>query len=350
MADEPTVLHPLPALLTLAAYLEGRVRAGQQRIWMSEPARQALKEMIRMKPGRMEMRPVVVASVAREPVVEAAKVETEVEVPKPETVSKEMPVVEIVPESVVPVVPVEEVPKVETVPEREAPVMPVVLVERTREEKEEALAAVKARAEVGERARALGTLRETMVFAVGNPDSPLMLVGEAPGAEEEKQLEPFVGPAGQLLDKMLAAMGLDRGGVYISNLCKFRPAMSGGAQGTGNRAPTAAEMAACVEFVREEIAIIRPRVIVALGATASEGLLGRKVAITRERGQWQTFEGIPLMLTLHPSYLLRAAQEGPVRGNAEKRKAWEDLLAVMDRLGMPVSEKQRGFFRKVPRE
>ena len=348
MADEPTVLHPLPALLTLAAFMEGRQRAGQQRIWMSEPARQALKEIIRMKPGRMEMRPVVVASVPREPVV----------VPKEETVSKEMPaveaeVVETVPEvEIIPgsVVPVVEVPKVETVPERDAPVMPVVSVERTREEKEEALAAVKARAEIGERARALGTLRERMVFAVGNPDSPLILVGEAPGAEEEKQGEPFVGPAGQLLDKMLLAMGLDRGCVYISNLCKFRPAMSGGAQGTGNRAPTAAEMAACVEFIREEIAIIRPRVIVALGATASEGLLGRKVAITRERGQWQTFEGIPLMLTLHPSYLLRAAQEGPVRGNAEKRKAWEDLLAVMGRLGMPISEKQRGYFRKVPRE
>ena len=332
MADEPTVLHPLPALLTLAAFMEGRQRAGQQRIWMSEPARQALKEMIRMKPGRMEMRPVVVARepVAAEP-VEAAAVE---------------PKEEIVLESVE-TVPVVVVPKVEALVEREVPVVPV---ERTREEKEVALAAVKVRAEIGERARALGTLRETMVFAVGNPDSPLMLVGEAPGAEEEKQGEPFVGPAGQLLDKMLVAMGLDRGGIYISNLCKFRPAISGGAQGTGNRAPTAAEMEACVEFVREEIAIIRPRVIVALGATASEGLLGRKVAITRERGQWQTFEGIPLMLTLHPSYLLRAAQEGPLRGNAEKRKAWEDLLAVMDRLGMPVSEKQRGFFRKVPRE
>lgn len=343
MADEPTVLHPLPALLTLAAFMEGRQRAGQQRIWMSEPARQALKEMIRMKPGRMEMRPVVVARepVAAEP-VEAAAVEP-----------KEEPKEEIVLESVE-TVPVVVVPKVEAlveaVVEREAPVIPVVPVERTREEKEVALAALKVRAEIGERARALGTLRETMVFAVGNPDSPLMLVGEAPGAEEEKQGEPFVGPAGQLLDKMLVAMGLDRGGIYISNLCKFRPAISGGAQGTGNRAPTAAEMEACVEFVREEIAIIRPRVIVALGATASEGLLGRKVAITRERGQWQTFEGIPLMLTLHPSYLLRAAQEGPVRGNAEKRKAWEDLLAVMDRLGMLVSEKQRGFFRKVPRE
>ena len=338
MADETIVLHPLPALLTLAAYMEGRVRAGQQRIWMSEPARQALKEMIRMKPGRMEMRPVVVASVAREPVAaEPAEAAAE-----PKEVSKEVPKQEIVPEIVVPEV-------VETVLERDASVMPEVSVERTREEKEVALAAVKARAEIGERARGLGTLRETMVFAVGNPDSLLMLVGEAPGAEEEKQGEPFVGPAGQLLDKMLVAMGLDRGGVYISNLCKYRPAISGGAQGTGNRAPTAAEMAACVEFVREEIEIIRPRVIVALGATASEGLLGRKVAITRERGQWQTFEGIPLMLTLHPSYLLRAAQEGPVRGNAEKRKAWEDLLAVMDRLGMPVSEKQRGFFRKVPR-
>ncbi len=332
MADEPTVLHPLPALLTLAAFMEGRQRAGQQRIWMSEPARQALKEMIRMKPGRMEVRPVVVASVV-EP--------------------KEEPKEEIVLERVE-TVPVVMVPKVETVVgtvvEREEPMVSVMVVERTREEREVALAAVKARAEIGERARGLGTLRDTMVFAVGNPDSPLMLVGEAPGAEEEKQGEPFVGPAGQLLDKMLVAMGLDRGGVYISNLCKFRPAISGGAQGSGNRAPTAEEMAACVEFVREEIAIIRPRVIVALGATASEGLLGRKVAITRERGQWQTFEGIPLMLTLHPSYLLRAAQEGPVRGNAEKRKVWEDLLAVMDRLGMLVSEKQRGFFRKVPRE
>jgi DNA polymerase len=332
MADEPTVLHPLPALLTLAAFMEGRQRAGQQRIWMSEPARQALKEMIRMKPGRMEVRPVVVASVV-EP--------------------KEEPKEEIVLERVE-TVPVVMVPKVETVVgtvvEREEPMVSVMVVERTREEREVALAAVKARAEIGERARGLGTLRDTMVFAVGNPDSPLMLVGEAPGAEEEKQGEPFVGPAGQLLDKMLVAMGLDRGGVYISNLCKFRPAISGGAQGSGNRAPTAEEMAACVEFVREEIAIIRPRVIVALGATASEGLLGRKVAITRERGQWQTFEGIPLMLTLHPSYLLRAAQEGPVRGNAEKRKVWEDLVAVMDRLGMLVSEKQRGFFRKVPRE
>ena len=338
MADEPTVLHPLPALLTLAAFMEGRQRAGQQRIWMSEPARQALKEMIRMKPGRMEVRPVVVASVPREPVVEAAVVE-----PKEEIVLER-----------VETVPVVMVPKVETVVgtvvEREEPMVSVMVVERTREEKEVALAAVKARAEIGERARGLGTLRDTMVFAVGDPDSPLMLVGEAPGAEEEKQGEPFVGPAGQLLDKMLVAMGLDRGGVYISNLCKFRPAISGGAQGSGNRAPTAEEMAACVEFVREEIAIIRPRVIVALGATASEGLLGRKVAITRERGQWQTFEGIPLMLTLHPSYLLRAAQEGPVRGNAEKRKVWEDLVAVMDRLGMLVSEKQRGFFRKVPRE
>jgi DNA polymerase len=328
MADEPTVLHPLPALLTLAAFMEGRQRAGQQRIWMSEPARQALKEMIRMKPGRMEVRPVVVASVVE---------------PKEEIVLER-----------VETVPVVMVPKVETVVgtvvEREEPMVSVMVVERTREEKEVALAAVKARAEIGERARGLGTLRDTMVFAVGDPDSPLMLVGEAPGAEEEKQGEPFVGPAGQLLDKMLVAMGLDRGGVYISNLCKFRPAISGGAQGSGNRAPTAEEMAACVEFVREEIAIIRPRVIVALGATASEGLLGRKVAITRERGQWQTFEGIPLMLTLHPSYLLRAAQEGPVRGNAEKRKVWEDLVAVMDRLGMLVSEKQRGFFRKVPRE
>ena len=230
------------------------------------------------------------------------------------------------------------------------PAPAVVTAALTREEKDAALAALKARAEAGEEARALGTLRDTMVFAVGNPDSPVIFVGEAPGADEEKQREPFVGPAGQLLDKMLAAMGLARSSIYISNLCKFRPAIAGETQGSTNRPPTAAEMNACLMYIREEIAIIRPQVIVALGATASEGLLGRKVAITRERGQWHAFAGIPLMLTLHPSYLLRAAQDGPVRGNAEKRKVWEDLLAVMQRLGLPVSEKQRSYFRGVPRD
>jgi DNA polymerase len=103
-------------------------------------------------------------------------------------------------------------------------------------------------------------------------------------------------------------------------------------------------MAACLPFLHREIEIIRPTVIVALGATAAEGLLGRGVSITRERGTWHEFAGIPLMLTVHPSYLLRCAQNGPETELAEKRKSWEDMLSVMEKLDLPISEKQRGFF------
>jgi DNA polymerase len=188
-----------------------------------------------------------------------------------------------------------------------------------------------------------------MVFAAGNPHSPLMLVGEAPGAEEEKRGEPFVGPAGQLLDRILSAMGFDRSTVYITNICKFRPALEEPSQGSRNRPPTTAEMNACLPFLHREIEIIRPSVIVALGATAAEGLLGRKVSITRERGSWHEFAGIPLMLTVHPSYLLRCAQQGPETELAEKRKSWEDMLAVMEKLSLPISDKQRGFFRSARR-
>ncbi|HEY1050588.1 MAG TPA: uracil-DNA glycosylase, partial [Prosthecobacter sp.] len=137
----------------------------------------------------------------------------------------------------------------------------------TREEKLEALRLV---AQDWEPALHMESLRKTMVFAVGNPHASLMFVGEAPGAEEEKLREPFVGPAGQKLTAIIKAMGLDRSQVYISNICKFRPAMDN--QGSGNRKPTAEEMRACLPFVLTEIDLIQPKVIVALGATAAEGL------------------------------------------------------------------------------
>src|SRR5207248_6423084 len=133
--------------------------------------------------------------------------------------------------------------------------------------------------------------------------SPLMFVGEAPGADEDVQGEPFVGRAGQLLTRMIAAMGLSRQTVYIANILKCRPDTPG--ESFGNRKPTPEEMEPCIPYLHEQIDLIQPKVIVALGGTAVEGLLGKTLGITRLRGQWQTYRNIPLMPTFHPSFLLR---------------------------------------------
>jgi DNA polymerase len=186
-----------------------------------------------------------------------------------------------------------------------------------------------------------GSLRDIMVFAVGNPHSPLMFIGEAPGAEEERRGEPFVGPAGQLLTKIIKTMGLERSDVYISNVVKYRPAIAGGPQGEKNRKPEAAEMTAGRPHLVREIEIIQPRVIVTLGGAATEGLLGEAVAITRVRGCFREFQGIAVMPTFHPSYLLRSASL------SDRRKLWEDILEVMERLAMPITDKQRRFFSAV---
>lgn len=188
-----------------------------------------------------------------------------------------------------------------------------------------------------------------IVFGVGHLDAAIMFVGEAPGADEEDQGEPFVGRAGQLLNRMIKAMGLAREQVYIGNILNWRPAMGGrnadGSQ-TGNRPPTQEEMACCLPFIRAQIAIIQPKVIVALGKTAVDGLLGpdRFKSMGAARGAWHEYAGTPLRATYHPSYLLR--QEGLVSAAAKKikRDAWEDLLAVMERAGVPISEKQRNYF------
>lgn len=205
---------------------------------------------------------------------------------------------------------------------------------------EEKLAALRVMAETWEPARAMTSLRKTMVFAVGNPQASLMFVGEAPGAEEEKLREPFVGPAGQKLTAIIKAMGLDRPQVYISNICKFRPAMDN--QGNGNRKPDAAEMKACLPFVLTEIDLIKPKVIVALGATAAEGL-GIPGSVGSLRGRFHSTSGIPTMVTYHPSYLLREEKTGD--GIRAKRAVWEDMLKVMTQLGLPISDKQRGYFQ-----
>jgi DNA polymerase len=159
--------------------------------------------------------------------------------------------------------------------------------------------------------------RTNIVFGVGNPRAELVFVGEGPGAEEDKQGIPFVGAAGQLLTKMIEAMKFRRDEVYICNVVKCRP--------PNNRNPEPDEIEACEPFLKAQLRALQPKVIVALGKFAAQTLLRDATAITRLRGQWRSYEGIPLMPTFHPAYLLR--QPG------DKRLAWADLQEVMKRFG-----------------
>jgi DNA polymerase len=181
-----------------------------------------------------------------------------------------------------------------------------------------------------------------VVLGVGSLDAKIMFVGEAPGAEEEIQGEPFVGPAGQLLTKMIQAMGLKRSDVYIGNIMNWRPQMPtvAGREQVGNRPPTEEEMRYCLPFLRAQIEVVNPDLLVALGSTAAQGLLGfgSFKALGDIRGKWHEFAGKPLMVTYHPSYILRN------QSNRSKRMIWEDLLKVMERATLPISEKQRGYF------
>lgn len=176
------------------------------------------------------------------------------------------------------------------------------------------------RDEIGECTRcALHTGRNKLVFGDGNPAARLMFVGEGPGADEDAQGLPFVGKAGQLLDAILEkGMGLKREQVYIANIVKCRP--------PNNRKPEPAEMASCMPYLTQQLALIKPRVIVALGATAVQGMIGSSEGITRLRGKWKLYKGtIPIMPTFHPAYLLRTP--------AAKREVWADLQEVMKHLG-----------------
>jgi DNA polymerase len=174
------------------------------------------------------------------------------------------------------------------------------------------------REEIGECTRCkLAPGRTRLVFGVGNPRAELLFVGEGPGADEDRQGEPFVGRAGQLLTKMIEAMGYRREEVYIANVVKCRP--------PENRNPEPDEMDACEPFLRAQIRAVGPKAIVALGKIAAQTLLRDPTPISRLRGRWATYEGVRLMPTFHPAYLLRSPEE--------KKKAWEDLQLVMKALG-----------------
>lgn len=173
------------------------------------------------------------------------------------------------------------------------------------------------RAELGECTRCkLHTTRKSIVFGVGDPDAPLMFVGEGPGEQEDKRGEPFVGPAGELLDKMIEAMGWTRDSVYINNIVMCRP--------PGNRNPQPDEVAACKPFLEARIGAIAPRIIVALGRPAANTLLGIDAPISSLRGKFHDRNGVKVMPTFHPAYLLREPDK--------KREAWADLKLVMAEL------------------
>lgn len=173
------------------------------------------------------------------------------------------------------------------------------------------------RAEMGQCQRCkLHSGATNLVFGEGAADARLMFIGEAPGAEEDLQGRPFVGPAGQLLNNLLSKLGLPREEVYITNVVKSRP--------PGNREPEAEEIEACLPFLRQQIAAIRPRVIVTLGRVATQALLGSKEPLTRLRGKWQKYGNIRVMPTFHPSYLLRFPRE--------RHKTWVDMQRVMEYL------------------
>jgi len=157
--------------------------------------------------------------------------------------------------------------------------------------------------------------RKNMVFGQGNPDTDLMFIGEGPGEEEDLQGLPFVGRSGQLLDKIITAMNLDRTKIYIANIVKCRP--------PGNRNPSEEEIEKCLPFLEKQISIIRPKVICVLGAVAFNVLAGKKLPITKNRGKWYEYKGIKMMPTFHPSYLLR-------NYTRETRAAvWDDMKEIM---------------------
>ena len=174
----------------------------------------------------------------------------------------------------------------------------------------------------------LGETRKNLVFGVGNPRARLVFVGEGPGADEDAQGEPFVGDAGKMLNRIISAMELKREDVYICNVVKCRPPQ--------NRPPEIDEVSTCSPFLLRQLHSVKPEVIVALGTSAAQALLQTKVPISKLRGKFHDFHGMPLMPTYHPSYLLRTG------GNSDSFwSVWDDMIQVLQFLKLPVPDKSR---------
>lgn len=206
-------------------------------------------------------------------------------------------------------------------------VMQKTMNEQNEPEKHETLEQI--RKSLGECQRCkLGATRKNLVFGAGNPEARLVFVGEGPGADEDKQGEPFVGDAGKMLNRIIAAMELKREDVYICNVVKCRPPQ--------NRPPESDEVGSCSPFLLRQLRSVRPEAIVALGSSAAQALLQTKVPISKLRGKFHDFHGIPLMPTYHPSYLLRSG------GNSDSFwSVWDDMTQVLQLLNLPVPNKSR---------
>ncbi len=173
------------------------------------------------------------------------------------------------------------------------------------------------------RCKELAATRTQTVFGVGRIDPDVCFIGEAPGADEDAQGEPFVGKAGQLLTRIIEAMGMKRADVYICNILRCRP--------PGNRQPLPDEAAHCREWLEKTLALVRPKIICALGASAVKYLTGTGTGITRLRGKFLDYRGTPVLCTFHPSYLLRDP--------TKKREVWEDMKTLLTRLGRPIPQR-----------
>jgi uracil-DNA glycosylase len=199
---------------------------------------------------------------------------------------------------------------------------PVAAPAMSSEEKRKALQELNEKHVVGcPRCPVLVRNRTQTVFGVGNPDAALVFVGEAPGADEDAQGEPFVGAAGRLLNRIIEACAMKREDVYICNILKCRP--------PGNRTPLPDEIANCFPYLEQQLAIIRPKFLCALGAVAAQALLGTTQSIGKLRGRFHSYQGIPVLCTYHPAYLLRSPEK--------KREVWEDMKMLLARMGRPVT-------------
>jgi DNA polymerase len=190
----------------------------------------------------------------------------------------------------------------------------------SREQRQEALAALAKRVSQCTRCAGLASTRRQTVFGVGELDPELCFIGEAPGADEDRLGEPFVGRAGQLLDRIIAACGMKRQEVYICNILRCRP--------PGNRTPLPDEAANCREYLEQTLDLVRPKFICCLGACAAQNLLDMQLSVGRLRGRFHDYRGTPVMVTYHPSYLLR--------NEAAKKDVWEDMKKLLARMGKPV--------------
>jgi DNA polymerase len=203
-----------------------------------------------------------------------------------------------------------------------------VVTERSREQRLEELRALCRRVADCQRCPHLAATRTQTVFGVGPIDPDICFVGEAPGGDEDRQGEPFVGAAGQLLNRIIAACGMKREDVFICNILRCRP--------PGNRTPNAEEASNCREFLEQTIELIRPRYICCLGSCAAQNLLGTTSSIGRLRGRFQQYKGIPVLCTYHPAFLL------PHRSPEKKKDVWDDMKMLLMKMGRPIPSPKKG--------